>query len=38
MKPSKSSETIKGRKNQINKYFITRPAYISVELNAHNLL
>ena len=26
------------RKNKISKHFITRPAYISVELNAHNLL
>jgi hypothetical protein len=37
-KRSKSNQTINDRKNQINKYFVTRPAYISVELNAHNLL
>ncbi|CAF2007754.1 unnamed protein product [Rotaria magnacalcarata] len=35
---SKNSQTTSDRKNQINKYFITRPAYMSVELNAHNLL
>jgi len=34
----KKNETIIHRKDQINKYFITRPAYMSVELNAHNLL
>jgi len=38
LKSSKTSQTISERKNKINKYFITRPAYISVELNAHNLL
>ena len=36
-KTSKSSKTTSERKT-INKYFITRPAYISAELNAHNLL
>jgi hypothetical protein len=37
-KLSKTSRTTSERKTGINKYFITRPAYISVELNAHNLL
>jgi hypothetical protein len=37
-KPLKINETIDGRKSQINNYFITRPAYISAELNAHYLL
>ncbi|CAF1619825.1 unnamed protein product [Rotaria magnacalcarata] len=38
LKSSKISQTINERKNKINKYFITRPAYISVEMNAHNSL
>ncbi len=36
-KTSKLSKTT-SEKNTINKSFITRPAYISAELNAHNLL
>ncbi|CAF3799462.1 unnamed protein product [Rotaria magnacalcarata] len=35
---SKTGQITGDRKNEINKFFITRPAYISVELNAHNLL
>ena len=35
---SKTSQRIGDRKHEINKCFITRPAYISIELNAHNLL
>ncbi|CAF4633583.1 unnamed protein product [Rotaria magnacalcarata] len=38
LKSSKTSQTSNERKNKINKYFVTRPAYISVEMNAHNLL
>lgn len=37
-KSSKASQTTSERKNKISKHFITRPAYISIELNAHHLL
>ncbi|CAF3915067.1 unnamed protein product [Rotaria magnacalcarata] len=40
LKLSKTGQRKNERKTKINKYFITRPAYIyiSIELNAHNLL
>ena len=37
-KSLKSNQATTERKKQINRFFITRPAYLSVELNAHNLL
>jgi len=37
-KSLKSNQATSERKKQINRFFITRPAYLSVELNAHNLL
>jgi hypothetical protein len=37
-KSLKSDQATNDRKKQINRFFITRPAYLSVELNAHNLL
>lgn len=37
-KSSKSDQVTSGRKKQINRFFITRPAYLSIELNAQNLL
>ncbi|CAF3407520.1 unnamed protein product [Rotaria socialis] len=37
-KTSANGKVISETKKNINSYFITRPAYLSVELNAHNLL
>ncbi|CAF3424268.1 unnamed protein product [Rotaria socialis] len=37
-KTSANGKVIRETKKNINSYFITRPAYLSVELNAHNLL
>jgi hypothetical protein len=38
LKSTKVDKATIGRNKEINRYFITRPAYLSVELNAHNLL
>lgn len=35
---SENSKIMSDTKKNINSYFITRPAYLSAELNAHNLL
>ena len=37
-KSLKSNQATTERRKQINRFFITGPAYLSVELNAHNLL
>ena len=35
---SSRSKTTTEKINNVNKYFISKPAYLSIELNAHNLL